>query len=269
MLNEEPIMNFSDRITLGRTGLTVGRIGLAAGYNAPARAYEEGFEKGCNYFYWLPRRSGMKSAIRNLLRQGKRDRMVLSVQTYYRSPRLIERSLEQALKKLALDHVDVFMLGWRNRPPAPGIVERVLRLKEVGKCRFIGMSGHQRSTFPQMAEAGDFDIYQVRYNAAHRGAETEVFPYLGDAGVISFTATRWGHLLKQSRMPQGEQPLSSTDCYRFVLSNPRVHVCLSGPGNLQEMREALRTLESPPLAPEEMERIRRIGDHVHQRGMLF
>ena len=36
---------------LGGTGLKVGRLGLAASYGAPAEAFEEAFEKGCNYFY--------------------------------------------------------------------------------------------------------------------------------------------------------------------------------------------------------------------------
>jgi predicted aldo/keto reductase-like oxidoreductase len=54
-----------------------------------------------------------------------------------------------------------------------------------------------------------------------------------------------------------------------VLSNPSVHVCLSGPKNQEEMQEALKTLEGPPLDKREMDRIRRIGDHVHKRGLLF
>jgi hypothetical protein len=41
---------FKERI-LGATGLTVGPLGLAASYGAPAEAFEEAFESGCNYFY--------------------------------------------------------------------------------------------------------------------------------------------------------------------------------------------------------------------------
>jgi hypothetical protein len=36
---------------LGKTGLKVGRLGVSAGYGAPAEAFEDAFEKGCNYFY--------------------------------------------------------------------------------------------------------------------------------------------------------------------------------------------------------------------------
>ena len=42
-------MNFSEQITLGRTGLRVGRLGLASSYGAPEAAFEEAFDRGCNY----------------------------------------------------------------------------------------------------------------------------------------------------------------------------------------------------------------------------
>jgi hypothetical protein len=45
-------MDFSQPILLGRTGLKVGRLGVAAGYGAPTKAFEEAFDKGCNYFYF-------------------------------------------------------------------------------------------------------------------------------------------------------------------------------------------------------------------------
>ena len=38
---------------------------------------------------------------------------------------------------------------------------------------------------------------------------------------------------------------------------------MSGPRNLRQMREALKALDSGPLAEAEMHRIRLIGDHVH------
>ena len=71
---------------LGRTGLRVGRLGLAGSYGAPAEAFEEAFEKGCNYFYLGSGRhkAGMRQAIRNLCRQGQRDRLVITIQTYAR-----------------------------------------------------------------------------------------------------------------------------------------------------------------------------------------
>ncbi|MFH2127348.1 MAG: hypothetical protein ABIK12_12585 [Pseudomonadota bacterium] len=78
-------MGFESTRNLGRTGLSVGRLGLGAGYGAPAAAFEEAFERGCNYFYFTSRKPGMAQAIRNLSGQGHRDRLVLAVQSYTRS----------------------------------------------------------------------------------------------------------------------------------------------------------------------------------------
>ena len=42
-----------------------------------------------------------------------------------------------------------------------------------------------------------------------------------------------------------------------------VDVCITGPKNTQQMREALKALDLGPLSDEEMVRVRRIGDYVH------
>ena len=111
-----------------------------------------------------------------------------------------------------------------------------------------------------------FDLFHVRYNAAHRGAERDVFPLLPEnerPGVVTFTATRWGSLLKPGNAPPGEPPLSASDCYRFALTHPSVDVCMCGPRNEEQMREALRTLELGPLSEKEMQRVRRVGDRIY------
>jgi aryl-alcohol dehydrogenase-like predicted oxidoreductase len=131
--------------------------------------------------------------------------------------------------------------------------------------RYLGLSSHNRKVFPELAREGLFDVFHVRYNAAHPGAETETFPGLnGDdrPGVVSFTATSWRRLLKPNKMPPGETPLSAAECYRFVLSHPSVDVCMVGARNLHQMRENLNVLEQDVLSAEEMERVRRIGRHV-------
>jgi len=79
----------------------------------------------------------------------------------------------------------------------------------------------------------------------------------------NYTATRWGRLLNPKKMPPGEVPPSASDCYRFSLSNQAVDVCLCGPKDEAQMKEALKTLELGPLNIEEMERMRKIGDYLH------
>ena len=265
-------MDFSQPQILGRTGLKVGRLGIGAAYGAPATAFEEAFERGCNYFYWTSRKTGMRQAIKNICRQGKRDQLIIVIQSYSRSAFLMEVFFKKALKSLSLDHVDILILGLRNRSPSQKLIDKALNMKEKGFYRFLGLSGHNRSLFPELAMSGVFDLFHIRYNAAHRGAEKETFPHLkgGDRpGIVSYTATRWGQLLKPKKMPPGEIPPSASDCYRFVLSNPAVDLCLCGPKNTEQMREDLQTLELGPLDQKDMERMRKIGDHVHAKTIKF
>jgi predicted aldo/keto reductase-like oxidoreductase len=255
--------------TLGKTGLTVGRLGIAASYGAPAEAFEEAFDKGCNYFYLGSgrHRGGMKLAIRNICDKGFRDKLVVAIHNYGRIGLLTEHFFKKTLQSLNIDCADVLILGWHNRRPTNMLLERALALKEKGLVKFLGMSGHKRSLFPKLAEEGLFDVFHIRYNAAHRGAEQDAFPFLTDSnqtGIVTYTATRWGHLLNHKKMPPGEQPLSAADCYRFVLSNSAVDVCLSGPANIDQMNEALSALDQGSLPPDEMKRIQFIGDHVHK-----
>jgi aryl-alcohol dehydrogenase-like predicted oxidoreductase len=139
-------------------------------------------------------------------------------------------------------------------------------------CRFLAMSGHQRSMFPRMAAAGQFDLFHVRYNAAHRGAEEDIFPHLQGDGrprMVTYTATRWGQLLNPKKMPPGESVPAPSDCYRFALSNPAVDVCLCGPRNMDQMLEALPALDLGPLDEKDMERMGRIGDYVRSHNRTF
>ena len=263
------LRDFHTQAALGRTGLKVGRLGISSSYGAPAEAFEEAFERGCNYFVlgsFLKGRSGeMIRAIRNITGQGKRDQLVVCLMEYTHS-RLIGRPhFYKGLKKMGLDYVDVLMLGYYSSPPRKQVMDLALGLKDAGAVRNLALSGHNRKLFPRLLES-PIDIFQVRYNAVNRGAEEDVFPFCGEdnrPGIVSFTATRWGQLLNEKKMPPGEKPLTAGECYRFVLSNPAVDLCMTGARSLQMMRENLGILDAGPLNPEEMERIRRIGDHLY------
>lgn len=258
---------------LGQTGLKVGRLGVSASYGAPAEAFEEAFERGCNYFYWgSKRKSGMRRAIINICRKGKRDELVILIQSYSRSPFLMEVFFKNALKSIDMDSADVLLLGWHKRRPSQRMLDKCFEMKAKGLFRYLAISSHNRPLFPRLAQDNVFDIFHLRYNAAHRGAESEVFDQLNDPpkpGIVSYTATRWGQLLNPKKVPHGEKPLSASDCYRFVLSNPNVDICMCGPRDRGQMQEALRSLELGPLSEDESVRVKKIGDYVHEHSARF
>lgn len=266
-----PGRQLSQPTSLGRTGLRVGRLGLAAGYGVPARAVRRAFaEHGVNYFYWEGlRKRHMREGLRDLARTN-RDDLVIAIQSYDRLGFWMRRSVPKALSRLGIERADILFLGAHGKLPRPRVVDAARALKERGLVRFLGISGHNRRFHGELARRADspFDVQMVRYSAAHRGAESDVFGMLdedreGRPGIVTYTATRWGRLLRERRMPPGERPLTAAECYRFVLSHDAVDVCLAGPRSEQEMDEGLRALADGPLDAAEMERVRRIGDHVH------
>jgi len=264
-------MDFNKKRVLGKTGMKIGRLGISSSFGVPAKSIEEAFERGCNYFTWGTFVKGhsdeMKKAVSNIIDKGKRDELVLSYYTYAHSNYLSELYLRKKLKVLGIDYVDVLLLGYFSSRPRQGLIDGALKLKERGMIKHIGISGHNRKLFPKLEKEGIFDVFHLRYNAAHRGAENDTFPHIkGEqrAGIVTFVSTKNGQLLNPKKMPDGESPLSSVDCYRFCLSNPSVDACMSGAKTAEQMKQNLTSLDLGPLSDEEMKRVRRVGDYLHK-----
>jgi predicted aldo/keto reductase-like oxidoreductase len=253
--------------TLGRTAREVGRLGIGASYGVPASGVEMAFERGMNYIYWGTfRRPQFGVALRNL--KPKRDRTFLVIQSYSRMASLIAPSLERALHKIGYDHADALLLGMWNRPASPRILDACVKLRDRGLIRHIALSTHHRPLIPRLAATG-IDIFHARYNAVHTGAEREVIPDMSHdregavPGLVAFTATSWRQLLNSKKIPTGDRVPTATDCYRFVMSNPAIDVCMTGPATEQHVREALEALDRGPMNEEELAWMRRVGQAIH------
>ncbi len=262
--------SFLSPVVLGRTGLSVSRLGIASGYGAPAAAVEKAYkEYGLNYFYWsTPRNSKFKEGLRNLVKSD-REKIHIVLQSYDHFGWLTPRAVHKGLKSLNIDYADVLLLGWYNYFPKH-VVDVALKLKEQGKIRYIAMSGHNRKTFGAMAQEPDnpVDIFMCRYNAVHSGAEKDIFPLLPEdkakrPGITIYTATCWSKLMKPNKMPAGEKPLTASDCYRFVLTNPHVDLCITAPNSVEQLDQTMKGMQNGPLNEEEMTRIRKIGAHIY------
>jgi len=114
----------------------------------------------------------------------------------------------------------------------------------------------------------------IRYNAAHPGAERDIFPHRPAAtdrtspaparvpAIVAYTATSWRKLLKAPRGWTGPV-MTAGDCYRFCLSSPHVDLTLAGPRTWAQLEDALDALERGPLSGEEDRWMREFGSAVH------
>ncbi len=256
-------------VDFGRTGLSVSRLGIGSSYGVGGADLERAYERGINFFFWGLRRTGRFAQGVRAVAAKDRESVCIAIQTYSRSALLVRPWVEKALRGLDTDYVDILTLSWWSDMPPERIIDAALKLKDEGKARHIMISCHHRPSFARMIADPRFEAIMLRYNAAHTGAEREVFPVLDSAGprpgVLAFTATRWGSLLDPAFVPEGDRTPTATDCYRFVLSNPNVNATLCGPKNGAELDDALEALDKGPLDDAEMAWMRRVGESVHAR----
>jgi aryl-alcohol dehydrogenase-like predicted oxidoreductase len=255
-----------NHVALGSTGLRSSPLGLGSSFDLGGRDVERAFERGINYFYWgSMRRDGFAQGVRALAPR-HRERMIVVLQSYARVGRAMAPAFERGLRGLGVEYADFLLLGWWNTPPHPGVLDAALRLRDRGLCRHLMISCHHRPTFERYLADPAYQAIMVRYNAAHPGAEGEVFSRVerGRTAVVAYTATRWGHLLNPRFSREHGDPVPrASDCYRFSLTNPSVDVCLAGPADGEQLDEAMAALDRGPLDDDEMAWMRRVGARVH------
>lgn len=258
------------------------RLGLAGNYGIESADAEYAAEQGVNFWLWTPRFKKMTPVLKQLLKED-RSRHVVSMLGTSVLPGGPRKDVEKALKLLDTDHLDVYKLGWLGRTSrfSPGIQNTMLALKAEGKVRALGCSIHDRPRAGQLAQDSILDTFMLRYNAKHPGAERDIFPHLQPKNptVIAYTATSWQQLLKPVKgvqMPpwpgeEGETmpPLTAGLCYRFCLSSPHVHVCLTGPKTRAQLAANLEAMEAGPLSEDELEWVRNYGAQVKEKSPLM
>jgi len=256
---------------LGVTAVEVSRIGISSSYGAEQAVYQEAFDRGCSYFTWgtfiKGRSAPFKEFIRGVTSAGNRERMSIGLLSYSHSRFLGDIFLQSALKKLGVEYFDGLLLGYYSRRPSQRLLDWAMEAKEQGLVRAIGITTHNRNIVAPLAAENIVDYFHVRYNAAHRGAELDIFAKTRgmNIGLVSFTATCWGKLMEKKKMPAGVVAPTAGDCYRFALAREEIDCCMMGVKNLAMLRQNLTELEKGPMSDEELVRMRAIGDYVYGR----
>jgi len=254
-------------------GRRVFRLGLATNYGVDGTDLEWALEQCVNYVFWTPNARKVTKSLKAALKRDRESIVLACGPTTAYFGGSVRRTCERLLKKLETDYIDVFQLFWLGRTSAwtESTINTLVSLRESGMVRAIGASMHDRKRAGNLVEDSPLDMLMIRYNAAHPGAEQDIFPHLakGRPAIVAYTATRWGGLLKWPKGWDGPV-MSAGDCYRFCLSNPHVDVVLTGPKNRQQLQENLQSVkERGPLSEQEMRWIREFGQVVHKASSRF
>ena len=262
--------------TLPTINKKVLRMGVAGNYGLTSEDIHHAASRGVNYWAWSPHMKKVTPALRELL-AAERERHVVAAFGIAYTAGMVRRGVDKALKLLGTDHLDAYLLSWYGKMSFFGdSIQRELGdLKTQGKVLALGTSIHDRKRAGELAADSILDLLMIRYNAKHPGAEQDIFPHLHQRqpALICYTAASWRQLLKPVKgidMPPwpGEHrepalpPLHPDLCYRFCLSNPHVHVTLSGPKDRAQLDQNLDALDLGPLPAEEEAWVREYGKKV-------
>lgn len=209
----------------GKSGLKLPAISLGAwetfgGYRGEEVAREclyKAFDLGITHFdlannYGRPP-GNAEVVVGKILRDMPRDELIISTKAgYYMWPgpygdglskKYLVASLDQSLKRLGLDYVDIF---YAHRPDPETPLEETLNALDLivrqGKALYVGVSNFPGALFEQavalVKELGlaPITIHQPRYNLLDRQPESDLFDHTlaAGTGIITFSPLAQGRL---------------------------------------------------------------------------
>ena len=268
------------RTTFGKTGVEVSviaqggaRMDLQPDVPSAAAHVRKVYELGVTYFdcarsYW----NGSAEEAYGIGLEGVRRNVFLTTKTLGRTAAEVEQDLETSLRLLKTDYVDLWQVhSIQTREDidkilAPGgAVEAFEAAKKAGKCRFIGFTGHY-----------DPEVHATLLEA-YEGWDTVMMPvHAADHAYLSFEATALPVATERGLGVQtikvfGKafllRSLSPTECLRYSLSQPGVHVAICGAGTQGQMEDNIRAVQDfKKMTPETIAEVRKraiVGSGVY------
>jgi aryl-alcohol dehydrogenase-like predicted oxidoreductase len=258
----------------GNTGVQVSILGVGGFHLGSAQDLNEArmivdtaLDAGINFFdnAWEYHDGRSEEWLGEAIRQ-KRDRAFLmtKVCTHGRSRSVAMRMLEESLKRLQTDHLDLWQIHeviYENDPDLifklDGAAEALVQAKKEGKVRFVGFTGHKDpSIHLKMLQHGfAFDAVQMPLNcfdANFRSFEREVLPELNRQGVAVLGMKSMGGSGEMVR----HGAVTAAEALSYAMSLP-VASTISGMDSLGVLKQNLEIARGfKPLSHAEMQRLR-------------
>src|SRR5688572_30596896 len=241
------------RCRLGRTGEFVSRLGLGGSHIAkPHLSVEQSValvrhavDAGVTFMdnCWDYNEGQSEERMGKALRNGYRERVFLMTKLDGRSKTVARQQLEQSLRRLQTDHIDLVQIHEVIRASDPeacfaadGVIHALLEAREAGLIRYIGFTGHKHPDIHlAMLERAErhgfeFDTVQMPLNVmdAHfESFERRVLPVLlqRDIGVLGMKSMGSGDVLRSG-------VVTPRECLRYALSLPST-VVISGMDSME------------------------------------
>jgi aryl-alcohol dehydrogenase-like predicted oxidoreductase len=260
--------------TLGRTGEKVSAIGVGGWHlglkhvDEPAalRIVRTALDRGINFMdnSWDYNGGESEKRMGKALRDGYREKAFLMTKIDGRSKKEAAKQLDESLKRLGVDHVDLVQHHEIIRYEDPhrifdeeGANAALVEAREAGKLRYIGFTGHKD---PQIhlhmlavAEERGFQLDAVQMplnvmDAHYRSFEKAVLPKLvrRGIGVLGMKSLANGILLKSNTV-------TAVECLHYALSLP-TSVVITGIDTMEILDQAFEAVDTfHPLSSEERE----------------
>jgi len=257
---------------LGTTGETVSAIGVGGFHLGmpevdealAIRIVREAIDHGVTFMdnCWDYNDGLSEVRMGKALRDGYRDRVFLMTKIDGRSRAEAAKQLDESLRRLQVDHIDLVQHHEVIRFEDPhrifrqgGANQALVEAREAGKLRFIGFTGHKDprvhlDTLEVAAENGfTLDAVQMPLNlldAHYRSFGRQVLPYLVDhgIGVLGMKSMAEGYLLKTGTV-------TAVECLHYALDLP-TSVVVTGIDSLAILDQALEAVRTfRPLTAEQ------------------
>ena len=202
-------------VKLKNTDISVSRLcmggcpmgGYGWGYvseNAVIATVHRAIDGGINFFDTADT-YGLGQSERTLAKAlvGRRENVIIATKfgvrtgdgktIYDNSPEYIEKALNDSLKRLSTDYIDLYQIHYRDKTtPLDAVVEVLERFKEQGKIRCYGLSNIHGEDFKEVEPfIGSFASCQNEYSLVTRDNENDLLVNCND---LQLTPMTWGSL---------------------------------------------------------------------------
>lgn len=112
-------------------------------------------------------------------------------------PESILKEVEDSLRRLNTDFIDLYQIHWPDgQTPVEKSWQAMVKLKEQGKVRYIGVSNFNKSMLEKCEKVSHVNSLQPPYSLLNREAEQEVLPWCKShgVGVVTYSPMQSGLL---------------------------------------------------------------------------